>query len=111
MAKADDDVWLTFSILAPFVRSIKFTRFVTGLEFPPGSSVLRDPNHQQSLSKAEHPSDFYTSYMSGVLYVFPAHLIPHILQTAKGMKNYWIDDAFITGRRRATRIMSGAYFR
>lgn len=99
MAKSDDDVWLNFHVIAPFLRTITPPKFVSGVLFGAGSPVLRDPLHSQSVSKADRPDDFFPAYISGMLYVFPSHLASHILQTAKTIKNYWIDDTFITGEQ------------
>lgn len=99
IAKGDDDTWTNFRLLMPVFQSLteKYTRFVAGFHFKAGTSVIRNPEHEQSLTKSQRFEDFYPEYASGTLYIFPAAMIPVLLKTANELKSYWIDDAFLTG--------------
>ncbi|GAU93911.1 hypothetical protein RvY_05774 [Ramazzottius varieornatus] len=97
VAKADDDTWINLPLVLSSLESIKARSFIAGYWFPPGTSVMRTPEHAQWLSREERLDDYYPAYCSGILYVIPTRMVSAVLNTAATMQIHWIDDAFITG--------------
>ena len=97
VAKGDDDTWLNIPRLMNYIDQISVPNYVGGIVFGPGSTVIRDPNNIQHVKKSERDPDFYTSYCSGIFYVFRSNLTRIMLNIAAKMQVHGVDDAFITG--------------